>query len=518
MGQVAAARLLMQGTMGASPADLSKASTQSYDAWFAAQVGAPMSLALPQVATWNGNYLPAWWSDAVNGTDQLRQRMAFALSEILVVSAVNQDLYTQGQGLAYYYDQLAGNALGNYRDLLDSVSHSPEMGVYLTYFKNDKPNASTGVHADENYAREVMQLFTIGLWDLNADGTQRVDGSGNPVPTYTQSDITNLARVFTGWASAPVGGHTGDMAWAYDKDFLHPMVCYANHHDTDAKTIVGGVQIAAGGTCDTDMKVALDTLFNHPNTGPFIAKQLIQRLVTSNPSPAYVARVAAKFANDGTGVRGNLLAVAEAILTDPEATAVGSAATAGRLREPVLRLTALWRAFSATAQNGTVTDQIIGNANADFGESAMQSPTVFNFFTPNYQRAGALAGAGLVAPEFQIANENTAVMTSNDLQMQTYKFADAAGNAEVGVDNVGGQGKPNSTDVVLHTAAWEPYAGDAGTLVDQLALVFMPGQMQSAMRDTLVNYVNSIPATTPANRVIEAASLMINSPQYAVQR
>jgi uncharacterized protein (DUF1800 family) len=444
--------------------------------------------------------------------------MTFALSEIFVVSSVNPILYDQGEGLGLYHDQLAANALGNFRNLLNAVSLSPEMGAYLTYFKNEKPNAATGIHADENYAREIMQLFTIGLWKLNADGSRQLDNSGNPEPTYGQAEVTNLARVFTGWGSAPVGGASLDFAWNYDLDYLHPMVCNSSHHDTEEKTIVGAVQIPAGGTCASDMKAALDTLFRHPNTGPFIGKQLIQRLVTSNPSPAYVARVAAVFANDGTGVRGNLLAVAKAILTDPEATTVGTAHGAGKLREPILRLTSMWRAFSASASGGKVNDNITGNAIADFGEDSLESPTVFNFFTPNYQRAGPLANAGLVVPEFQITNENTIVLTANDLEWQAYKFIDSKGNAEVGVDNVGGTNKPTATDMMLHTAAWEPYAVNAATLVDQLALVFMPGQMPAAMRTTLINYINIIPASTPGNRVVEALSLMMNSPQYSVQR
>jgi uncharacterized protein (DUF1800 family) len=510
MGQTAAARLLMQGTMGASLTDLATATAQTYDVWFAAQAAAPISLQTPQVTAWNASETPAWWYNAVFGTDQLRQRMAFALSQIFVTSSVNTILYDQGQGLAYYYDQLSANALGNYRTLMTAVSTSPTMGEYLTFYKNDVPNPTTGVQPDENYAREIMQLATIGLWKLNADGTQQLDGSGNAIPTYAQSDVANLAEVFTGW---------GSTSWAQAvPNFLTPLTCYSTHHDTVAKVIVGGVAIAAGGTCQSDMSVALDTLFNHPNTPPFISKQLIQRLVTSNPSPAYVARVAAVFANDGTGTRGNLLAVAKAILTDQEAIAVGTAAGAGKLREPVLRLTALWRAFSAAQSNGAMSDQIIGNANPDFGEDAMRSPTVFNFFTPSYQRAGPLTTAGLVVPEFQITNENTIVLTANDLQWQTYKFVSAAGKAEIGVDNVGGQGPPSASDMVLHTAAWEPYAANPSDLVNELGLVFMPGQMSTAMYNTLVAYVTSIPASTPANRVIEATSLLITSPQYSVQR
>jgi uncharacterized protein (DUF1800 family) len=264
------------------------------------------------------------------------------------------------------------------------------------------------------------------------------------------------------------------------------------------------------------MAVALDTLFNHPNTGPFISKQLIQRLVTSNPSPAYVSRASAVFANNGQGVRGDLLAVAKAILTDPEAITVGTAPGSGKLREPVLRLTALWRAFSAAQSDGAVNSAVTSMATNDFGENSVESPTVFNFFTPTYQRAGPLSAAGLVVPEFQITNENTIVLTANDLEAQAYNFVSSTGATQTSIYNAGRV--PSATDMVLHTAAWESYANDAATLVAQLELVFMPGQMSAAMASTLVDYVNAIPATSPANRVMETASLMLDSPQYSVQR
>jgi uncharacterized protein (DUF1800 family) len=513
MGTAAAARLLMQGAMGTSLTDLSTAAAESYDAWFAAQAAATPSLELPRVINLNPSREGAWWYNAVNGSDQLRQRMAFALSEIFVVSNIDTVLAARGQALASYYDLLTNNALGNFRTLLGAVSQSPVMGQYLTFFRNDVPNPATGVQADENYAREIMQLFTIGLWQLNPDGTQMLDGSGNPTPAYAQPDVTNLADVFTGWGSHPVDGDSGRRAWASDDDLLDPMACYPEHHDTSAKTIVGAVAIPAGGTCQSDMATALDTLFNHPNTAPFISKQLIQRLVTSNPSPQYVARVAAVFANDGQGVRGDLLAVAKAILTDPEAVTVGTVAGAGKLREPVLRLTGLWRTFSATQNGGPVTVGIIDHGAADFGEASLDSPTVFNFFTPTYQRAGPLAAAGLVVPEFQITNENTIVLTANALESQAYDFVD--GN---GVVSAQALSAPAANEMLLHTASWEGYAADADTLVSQLELVFMPGQMSTAMHDTLVSYVNAIPATNPASRVIEAASLLADSPQYSVQR
>jgi uncharacterized protein (DUF1800 family) len=513
MGTAAAARLLMQGTMGTSLTDLNTAAGESYGAWFAAQAAAAPSLELPRVNNQaDDTRLSAWWYNAVNGRDQLRQRMAFALSELFVVSNVNDAVGDQAQALATYYDLLATNALGNFRTLFGAVSTSPVMGLYLTYFKNQLPNPATGVQADENYAREVMQLFTIGLWQLNPNGTQKLDGSGDPIATYTQTDVSNLADVFTGWGSHRASGETAVAAWN-ERDLLDPMTCDAEHHDTSAKTIVGGVAIPAGGTCVSELAIALDTLFNHPNTAPFISKQLIQRLVTSNPSPAYVARVAAVFANDGQGVRGDLLAVAEAILTDPEAVTLGTAAGSGKLREPVLRLTGMWRAFSASESGGSILVNITHSASGVFGENALDSPTVFNFFAPTYQRAGPLAAAGLVVPEFQITNENTIVLTANTLQLQAYDFVDSHG-----VVSTSTAGAAVTNPMLLHTASWEAYASNASTLVSQLALVFMPGQMPAAMNATLVGYVNAIPATSPASRVIEAASLLLSSPQYSVQR
>lgn len=490
------------------------AAAESYEAWFAAQAAARPSLELSLVTNRsNSSRLAAWWYNAVNGSDQLRQRMAFALSEIFVVSNVDTAVGEQGQALANYYDLLANNALGNFRTLLGAVSRSPVMGKYLTFFKNEVPNPATGAQADENYAREIMQLFTIGLWQLNPDGTQSLDSDGNPIPTYAQADVSNLADVFTGWGSNPVNGDSGARAWASDNDLLDPMACYPEHHDASAKTIVGGVVIAAGGSCDSDLATALDTLFNHPNTAPFISKQLIQRLVSSNPSPAYVSRVAAVFANDGRGVRGNLLAVAKAILADPEAVTLGTAMGSGKLREPVLRLTGLWRAFQASQSGGSITAKISYDAIHAFGEDALDSPTVFNFFTPSYQRAGPLANAGLVVPEFQITNEDTIVLTANALATQAYSFVDSQG-----VVSLPPGGATVASSVLLHTASWEPYAADPQNLVSQLELVFMPGQMPAAMRETLVNYVAAIPASSRASRVIEAASLLLSSPQYSIQR
>ncbi len=526
MGQTAAARLLMQGTFGASYAQVMAASTQSYDSWFATQVAATPTHELPLVPAGNSDRQAPWWTVAVTANDQLRQRVAFALSEILVTSIANADLMSQGQALAHYYDLLVDNALGNYRTLLDVVSHSPVMGHYLTFYKNLPPSGS--IHADENYAREVMQLFTVGLWKLNVDGSRQLDGLGNPVPTYSQADVTNLARVFTGWASAPVS-HAGNAAWAYDNDLINPMACYATYHDVAAKTIINATPIAAGGTCTSEMQAALDTLFNHPNVGPFIGRQLIQRLVTSNPSAAYVGRVAAVFNNNGAGVRGDLAAVVKAILTDPEAVTAGTANTAGKLREPMLKVTNLWRAFAALDAGSKLEDPIALNSAADLGQASLDSPTVFNFFRPDYLRAGSLTTAGMVAPEFQITNEFSVVQGVNDLEALSYQFIDSSGSQCAGAD--GYNVVSGATTVFLRTAAWEPLASNPATLVSALNLTLMAGQMPAAMQSALTTYLAGVPLTPvscygtgsaggsgPAVRVIDAVQAIINSSQYAIQR
>lgn len=514
MGQAAAARLLDQATFGATYDTVSSASALTYAQWFKAQAATPPTFTTPYL-TGSSGWSSAWWRNSVVAPDQLRQRMAFALSEIFVTAGTPDNVLGVPANQAAYYDILIRDSLGNYRKLLNDVTLSPEMGLYLNMFRNDKPDASVGRHADENYAREVMQLFSVGLVMLNPDGTPMLDANGKTIPTYSQSDVQGLARVFTGWASRPTSD-TSD-PWLYSADYVHPMAAYNAHHDTGAKTILGGKTIPAHGSARTDLTIALDTIFRHPNVGPFISRQLIQRLVTSNPSPAYVQRVAAIFANNGKGVRGDLLAVAKAILTDPEATATGGS-TAGKLREPVVRLTHLWRAFAATDSNGKITDDAIATTAQDiFGQGPLRSPSVFNFFVPDYVRAGPLAKAGLVAPEFQITNENSAILTANTLALRTYQYADSSGTVPYAPQ---GYTETPPSGMLLHTAAWESLADNPGALIDRMSLVLMAGRMPQAMRDKLVDYIGTIPTTTAGyrgKRVIEAASIIISSPQYAAQ-
>jgi uncharacterized protein (DUF1800 family) len=514
MGQIAASRLLTQGTFGGTLDTLNTVAGQTYDQWFEAQRNAAPSLLAPSVPNDDAEWLPVWWNNVINGQDLLRQRMAFALSEIFVVSDTSDALAFRDASLATYYDLLTRNALGNFRTLLEDVTLSPAMGVYLTHFKNDKADPSVGRHADQNYAREVMQLFTIGLVELNLDGSMKLDANGQPIPTYGPRHVEGLANVFTGWGSAPLN-NTGESVWIYDNNQRLPMQPFENHHDTNAKTLVGNVVVPAGGSARADLKIALDTLFNHPNVGPFIALRLIQRTVTSNPSPAYVERVARVFNNNGSGVRGDLYAVTRAILTDAEARTPGDN-TYGKVREPLIRLLNVWRAFAASAPSGRYKQFHFERPVAALGQAVLSAPSVFNFFAPDFQRVGNIAFAGLYSPEFQNTNENTLVLTANLIQEAIYQYQDSAGrrfkDPQYPTNTVG------NDDILIRTAAWEGFAADPATLVDRLNLVFMQGQMTPAMQTTLINYIAAIPASTPASRVIEALDLVVNSPQYAVQR
>lgn len=518
MGTEAAARLLTQGTFGPTRAGITAAAQQTYGEWFAEQAAFPASLTLPWVQeNTTDAFGRPWWTHAVMAQDQLRQRVAFALSEIMVISAQPDSVNGPAVNQAAYYDVLVRNALGNFRTLLEQVTLNPAMGLFLNMWRNNKADPATGVHADQNYAREVMQLFSIGLVELNLDGTVRTDAQGQPIPTYGQPEVEAMANVLTGWASNTVT-HTGEGAWLYDNDVINPMVPYEDHHDTGTKTLVGGVVVPAGGSAATDLRIALDTLHKHANVGPFIGKQLIQRLVTSNPSPAYVRRVATVFNDNGQGVRGDLLAVVRAILTDAEAVAPGGSA-GGKLREPILRLTHLWRAFEAADSFGTISEyQIVNEARLHFAQQPLRAPSVFNFFVPDYVRAGSLADAGLLAPEFQIANENYSVKTANMLMRLCYRFTDSEGRSSFAPN--GYQEAVGADSVYLRTAQWEALAVSPQALIDEMNLVFMSGRMPASMRQTLVDYVAGIPESEPAylaKRAIEAASLVINAPQCAIQ-
>jgi len=359
--------------------------------------------------------------------DLLRQRIAFALSEIFVISRRVEFISDDTRGVANYYDLLLTHAFGNFRDLLLDVTLHPAMGAYLSHLGNRKADLSKNRYPDENYAREVMQLFSIGLFELNQDGTQKLDENGEPIPTYTNANITEFAKIFTGLTIEPHPQFLADLAeegeeFVYNEEYYldplgilyKPMIAFEQEHDSGPKTLLNGTVVPAGQGTMADIEAAIDNLFNHPNVGPFIGLRLIQRLVKSNPSPAYVSRVAGTFNDNGQGVRGDMQAVIQAILLDEEArdTSYLNDPTHGMLREPLVRYISLCRTFNATNSSGEYT-YVPDHFSQEMLQYVVDSPSVFNFFLPNYQPIGPIAEADLVAPEFQITTSYTAVSAAN---------------------------------------------------------------------------------------------------------
>lgn len=520
VGKVAAARFLTQATFGPTLAEVEALqNATSFDAWLETQRRKPVSVELPYLQqlkaagenVYQNQRMDVWWHNAVQGDDQLRQRMAFALSEIFVVSDQSGPLNNDVEGLANYYDLLARNALGNYRTLLEEVTLSVQMGQYLSMLRNQKPDVAAGIRADENFAREVMQLCTIGLVQLNLDGTPRLDANGAAIPTYKQPDIEGLARVFTGFGSQHETASDPDYKFLYGKlDGLKPMESWQQFHDVDAKVIVNNTPIPAGLQADAELDMALDVLFNHANVGPFIGRQLIQRLVTSNPSPAYVSRVAARFNDNGVGVRGDLFAVVKAILTDAEARSgnVTNPQTFGKIKEPLLRTTHLWRFFSAIGNNGRYDNW---NPEIDYGQGPLRSNSVFNFFRPDYRPVGALTNAGLVCPECQITNEASITNLTN-----------AIGDVALSYVWSGGTGRDyyNSHTIVLDYRPWENRAMDANlpAFVDDLNAVLLGGRMSADYKSALVEYVKTTAATDGGKRLYDLAHNISSSAQFALQQ
>jgi uncharacterized protein (DUF1800 family) len=507
-----APRFLTQATFGPRVADITTLQSQGYAAWITNQIALPATshrtatdadfAAFPatgQTAASQNNRQAAWWSIAINAPDQLRQRVAFALSEIFVISDVASQLSGQADGVADYNDLLVNDAFGNFRTLLQDVTLSPAMGNYLNMLRNAKANPAKGTSADENYAREVQQLFTIGLNELQPDGTLKLDADGQPIPTYNQDEIVQTANVFTGWGYNSTAASPSFYGAA--ADFDDPMMAYASYHDETAKTVVNGVVIPAAQTAAADLKMELDALFNHPNVGPFICAQLIQRLVTSNPSPAYVYRVAQVFANDGTGTRGNLAAVVRAILLDYEARdlAVASDAGYGKLKEPLLRMTGIYRAFNAAAGNGRYA---IFNPQTPLAEAALRSPTVFNFFDPGYVQQGPLASAGLLAPEFQITTASTEISVPNYIYSSIYYGM-----------------PPAATTVALDLSSLTANSTTPSAMVATLNQLLCAGAMSSATQTQIASALAAVPASTTATALAQMALyLAATSPDAATQR
>jgi uncharacterized protein (DUF1800 family) len=548
--QAEASRFLAQATMGPSSADIDHLAAISYAAWLDEQYAKPQTLhriyinqatadaaAIGQTIS-EVNFFDSWWSQALGGDDQLRQRAAFALSEIFVISFSNTTLAAQPRGVASYYDMLGEKAFGNFRDLLDGVTYHPMMGIFLSHLKNQKEDPLTGRVPDLNFAREVTQLFTVGEYKLNVDGST-ILSAGAPVVAYTSADLSGLSQVFTGisWYAGPnLTDRTNARFFGANPDpsrDWQPMQDYNQYtantsfHSISAKNFLG-VTIAPQTTPDTvgDVRIALDTLFNNPNVGPFIGKQLIQRLVSSDPSPAYVARVAAAFNDNGKGVRGDMKAVWKAILLDPEARAVGTSTSSGKLREPMLRLSHLLRAFKAKSVSGRFTGiGLTDDPATRLNQTPMFAPTVFNFFRPGYVPSGkGLSDAGLVVPEMQITHELSVAGYMNYIRAWTQLSA--------------------TRDIQQDYAAELALATVPADLVDRMDLLLFGGTMPAALKTQLVTAVTSraipaavlppgtpasgAPAPTPTNqaaidaarldRVYIAVFLSMASPDYLIQK
>jgi uncharacterized protein (DUF1800 family) len=472
----------------------------------------------------------AVWKQLFSAPDAMRQRFALALSEFFVVSLNGVEFTWRSHAMANWWDMLARNAFGNFRTLLKDVSLHPAMGYFLNTKGNQKEDTRTGRLPDENYAREVMQLFSIGLTQLNLDGTNQLV-NGKPQDSYTQDDVTNLARVFTGYdfdtsdgERLPVYRDDGSLETYTIESRLFaakPMRLDAKKHSTlEAKFL--GATVPAGASGEQALEIAIDTLFNHPNTAPFLSRQMIQRLVTSNPSPAYVRRVASVFVNNGSGVRGDMKSVWSAILLDDEARSAQSLAnpTHGKLREPMLRLIQWGRTFGATSAAGSWKLFDLSNSSRDAGQSPLRSPSVFNFFRPGFVPPGtAMAAAGATAPEFQLVNETSVGGYLNFMQRV---LRDGLFTPEPSVPQpVYANYQPDIKASYVKELA---VVQDAAALVAKINLTLCAGQLSAGTQTLMVNALNAnaiTPASTDAqklDRVCAAVLMAMACGEYLVQK
>jgi hypothetical protein len=512
-------RFLEQATFGPSEALIAHVQNVGFEAYLREQFAAPVSAypSLPEEPANSSVGCPAgspstclrdkytmfplqvqFLRNALSGEDQLRQRVALALHEILVVSGVK---IRQPSEVGPYLNMLQQDAFANYRQILSDLTLNPAMGHYLDMVNSDAPVPNSPITPNENYAREILQLFSIGVTQLNPDGTAVVDVNGNPLPTYLQDTIEDLAHVFTGWTYAPSTG--APLAKHDPPNFFAPMVLYRNgsgmdtNHDKGQKLLLSYpgslyTDLPPNQDGDTDLTEALDNIFNHPNVGPFIGRQLIQHLVTSNPSPAYVARVTAAFNDNGVGARGDMKAVVRAILLDPEAR--GDAKTDpgyGHLREPVLFVTGLLRAFDATTDG-----ELVAEAGA-MGQVLFDSPTVFSYYPHQY----VVPGTTVQGPEFGIQSSSSAEARLNLVNALTS----------------GGIHTPDGGTSIDLTPLL-PFAGTPSFLAGKLNELLLHGTMSSAMEAAVVAAVSAVPSTSPLLRVQTAVYLVAGSSQYQIER
>ena len=516
-----ASRFLAQATFGPSLEEVRRLERIGYSSWIDDQFAKPArshraylearaaAIGGMGLGVVENDLFESFWGQAVGGEDQLRQRVAFALSQIFVVSLVDPVLAELPIGVADYLDLLGREAFGNFRTLLESVSLHPMMGVYLSSLGNRKEDGTRV--PDENFAREIMQLFTIGLYELNLDGSLKVDSAGAPIETYTSADVGGLARVFTGWSWYAGPSPADRTELRFDGRDPHPDRAWRAMQPYDAGTAINlyhspseknflGTSIPAGSPADTeaDLRLALDRLFAHPNVGPFIGRQLIQRLVTSNPGPAYVQRVAEAFNDNGAGVRGDMKAVIRAVLLDPQARGAGPIDPHhGKLREPVLRLANFLRAFNSRSTSGRFLQ--IDNTDdpaTRLGQTPLKAPSVFNYFRPGYTPAvDATTAEPLVAPEMQLVSQVSVAGYLNYLR--TWVTSDP------------------SRDIQQDFTTETGLAEDPERLIEHLELLLVGGDMSPALREQVVDAVESRGLPEPERN---AAGAIVNLDQIEHSR
>lgn len=508
--QASAARLLDQATFGPTLNDIQHVQTVGLSAYLTEQFAVPVTV-LPDIATPTpticvNSTIPCeqseWWQTVLTGNDQLRQRVAFAMSEVFVISTNS----VNARAVTTFHNTLANDAFGNFKTLMKDVTLSPGMGLYLNMLNSYKPG--NGQIANENYSRELMQLFTTGIYLLNQDGTYQKDSSGNLIPVYSEAQVQAFARAYTGWTYAPAAGVMSKFPNA--ANYTAAMAAIDSAHDVTAKTLLNGTTLPAGQTSVADLDGAISNLFTHPNVGPFICKQLIQHLVASNPSPAYVSRVAAVFADNGKSVRGDMQAVIAAILLDADARAsdMSPSFDGGHLRESMLYMTNVMRGLGfknndATAGNDVVANasyNSVGNYTAGLGQKPYSSGSVFNFFSPQY----VIPGSTTNAPEFGQENTATAILR---LTLADNLVSNRISGFTVDLSATSALG--------IMASKTGNAATDSGNLVDALGTIFMHGQMPAAMRTPIVTHVATL--TNIPQRVRVATYLVISASQYKIE-
>jgi uncharacterized protein (DUF1800 family) len=555
---MAASRFINQATMGGNAATINSALNMGYGPWIDDQFTKAPSNILPVMNTiWNeiytldpGRFGPyalhfnyAWWQVNMTNQDLLRQKTAYALSQILVTS-INSDLRDWGESLSSYYDIFINQAFGNYKDILLEVTKHPAMGYYLSHMNNPKTDLVNNIRPDENYAREIMQLFTIGLYQLNQNGTRILDSNGNPVPTYNNEDIKEMAKIFTGlhggavlpcpadpyppqctcWSSNnpafcdtldytccwwPTAPEFGTNIYVLDKTV--PMIMSNENHEPGPKTMPDGTVINIPNNGMAEVEAAVNWLFNHPSTAPFVSYRLIQRFVKSNPSPDYVFRVASKFIDNGSGIRGDMKAVIKAILMDEEARSSEGYldVSAGKLREPFLRYTHLAKSLPTITDQGRYWNNGYNYLNAT-RQHVMASPTVFNFYLPDFQPVGDIGSAGLVAPEFKLHNTATSIGYINEVHGWTIWNGLMYSWEGSWPDNLDG--------AYLLTTDLQNISNDTEDLINELDMLLTHGQLSDETRQILRTALNPLywtwDTSSAYHRTRLAIYLIMISPDY----